>query len=123
MAKMKKYDSAQAYFADQTEEAQKALEEMKAIILEVVPEAEERITYSIPAYALIPGGNIKQQVMMASYKNHISLYPHPEVLEVFRDELADYEVKKGTLQIKYSQKIPKALIKKMITYRLNQIEK
>lgn len=123
MAKMKKYDTAQAYFADQTEEAQKALNEMKEIILEAAPEAEERITYSIPAYALIPGGNMKQQVMMAAYKNHISLYPHPEVLEVFREELSDYEVKKGTLQIKYSQKIPKALIKKMITYRLNQITK
>ena len=93
--------------------------ELRQIILEVVPDSEELLNYNIPAFTLFPGGKRDQQIMIAGYKKHVGLYPHPTTMEHFESELTPYKRGKGSVQIPLSEKLPKDLIIKMVQYRLN----
>jgi uncharacterized protein YdhG (YjbR/CyaY superfamily) len=77
MEDKKKFNSVEDYFNAQPEKVKNALILIKQFILTVVPEAKELFNYNIPAYALIEGGKREQQIMIAGYKNHVGLYPHP----------------------------------------------
>jgi len=72
-----------------------------------LPEAEERISWSMPTYW--KGCNI---VHFAASQKHIGLYPGPEAVAEFREELKPYSVDKGTIRIPYGQ-VDTALIEKI----------
>ena len=59
--------------------------------------------------------------MIAGYKNHVGLYPHPATMEKFEEELKDYKKGKGSVQFPLDKPIPKDLIIKMVEYRLSLI--
>lgn len=111
------------YIATQSEATATKLKELRSIILEAAPKATETFNYNIPAFALVPDGKRDQQIMMAGYKQHVGLYPHPSVIEKFAKELQPYKYAKGSVQFQLDQPLPKDLIKKMITYRLALLEK
>jgi uncharacterized protein YdhG (YjbR/CyaY superfamily) len=123
MSKSKKYISAEEYFNDQPENTRDALFTLKKCILAVVPEATELINYNIPAYALIKDGKREQQIMIAGYKKHVGLYPHPTVMERFDRELSGFKKGKGSVQFPLDQPLPTELIQKMIKYRLEILKK
>jgi uncharacterized protein YdhG (YjbR/CyaY superfamily) len=116
-----KINSVEDYFNAQPEKVKNALLLVRQCILTVVPEAKELLNYNIPAYALIEGGKREQQIMIAGYKNHVGLYPHPTTMEKFEEELKDYKKGKGSVQFPLDKPIPKDLIIKMVTYRLSLI--
>ncbi len=118
-----KYKNTKEYMADQSEQARKLLMEMKSIILEVAPESEEIMNYGVPSYTLVKGGKAEYQVMIAGFKNHVGLYPHPTTIEHFAEELKEYKTSTGTVQFSLEKPLPKQLIKEMINYRLNLINK
>jgi len=117
MSAAPQYASAEAYFKDQPERTREALLAMRRCILEVVPDAVEMMNYNIPAYALIEGGKREQQIMIAGYKKHVGLYPHPTTMEKFADELSRYKTGKGSVQFPLDEPLPEDLIKRMIAYR------
>jgi uncharacterized protein YdhG (YjbR/CyaY superfamily) len=78
------------YIAGFPESTQKILAELRAAINAAAPEAEEKIRYQMPTFAL--KGNL---VHFAAYKNHIGFYPAPSGIEAFKPELAAYKVTKG----------------------------
>lgn len=123
MGKKKHYQTVNDYIEDHEEKTKQALYEMKACILEVVPEALEGFNYGIPAFALIEGGKRDQQVMIAGYKNHVGLYLHPDTIVHFAEELQDYASGKGSIQFPNTAAIPKALIVKMVRWRKTEIDK
>lgn len=123
MSKSKKYISAEEYFNDQPVNTRDALFKLKKCILAVVPEATELINYNIPAYALIKNGKREQQIMIAGYKKHVGLYPHPTVMERFDRELSGFKKGKGSVQFPLDQPLPTELIQKMIKYRLEILKK
>lgn len=114
-----KYGSVEDYFSAQPEKVKNALYLIKQCILEVAPEAKELFNYNIPAYALVEGGKRDQQIMIAGYKNHVGLYPHPTTMEKFEKELQDYKSGKGSVQFSLDKPLPKDLIIRMIEYRLS----
>lgn len=116
-----KINSVEEYFNSQPEKVKNALLSIKQCILTVVPEAKELFNYNIPAYALIEGGKREQQIMIAGYKNHVGLYPHPTTIEKFEEELKDYKKGKGSVQFLLDKPIPNDLIIKMVEYRLSLI--
>lgn len=91
----------------QDEEKQSDLFLVKQILKDVLPEAEERISWSMPTYW--KNHNI---LHFAASKNHIGFYPGPEAVEEFREELKIYNVSKGTVRIPYG-KVDKELIGKI----------
>ena len=122
MNKNKTYNTVSEYIQDQPVATQKALEELRAYILEAAPGAVEMINYNIPAFALVEGGKRDQQIMIAGYKKHVGLYPHPTTMEHFGDELIGYKQGKGSVQFSLDQPLPKELIIRMVQYRSNLIK-
>ena len=72
---------------------------------EALPEAEERISWSMPTYW--KGHNI---IQFAGFKNHVGLYPGPEAVREFSERLKGYKTSKGTIQLPYSGTVPAGLI-------------
>lgn len=93
------------------------LEQVRTIIRKVAPDAEEVISYQIPAY--------KYQgflVYYSGYKNHISLsYPFSAaLLAEFKEELGKYKVSKSAIQFPNSEPLPLNLIKRIVQFRLKE---
>ena len=119
---VKKYNSVNEYIDDFPEEVSKKLYELKDCILKVVPDAKELFNYDIPAFALIEGGKREEQIMIAGYKKHVGLYPHPTTMEYFDEALAKYKKGKGSVQFPLNESLPKELIIQMIEYRYKLIK-
>ncbi|HMY83700.1 MAG: DUF1801 domain-containing protein [Saprospiraceae bacterium] len=119
----KEFKTVEEYFDSQPEKTKNALLELKECILKVKPNATELLNYNIPAYVLIAGGKREQQIMIAGYKKHIGLYPHPTTMEKFECELSEYKRAKGSVQFSLDKPLPKELIMRMIKYRLELLEK
>jgi len=96
------------YIAAQAAEIQPVLNELRDILRKALPEAQERISWSMPTYW--KGKNI---IHFAAAKKHIGLYPGDQAAVVFKDELAGFDVSKGTIRIPYNKPLPAQLIEKI----------
>jgi uncharacterized protein YdhG (YjbR/CyaY superfamily) len=93
------------------------LEALRQAILEVIPDAEQGISYGVPAFRL----EGKVVAGFAAFKNHLSYLPHsgsvfPELVE----EVARYKTSTGALQFSVDRPLPKALVRKLIAVRRRQ---
>jgi len=105
------------YLAGLDEPKRATLQKLRQTIHEIVPDAEECISYGMPAFRL------KGKVIagFAAFKNHLSYLPHSgSVLGELSDELAGYQMTPGSLHFPIDTPLPKALVKKMIALRLKQ---
>ena len=96
------------YIAAQRDSVQPKLCELRQILSAAIPEAEERISWSMPT--LWKGQNL---IHFAAQKKHIGLYPGDEASAVFSDDLQDYDVSKGTIRLPYDRPLPAELITKI----------
>ena len=95
-----------------------ALEQLRRCILETVPDAEQCISYGMPAFK-VEGKTIAG---FASFKNHLSYLPHSgSVLPALAPDLEGYECTKGSLHFAVDQPLPAALVGKLITTRLREL--
>lgn len=122
MSETNKFKTVEQYFNAQPEKTKNALLELKKCILKVQPNATELFNYNIPAYALVKDGKRQEQIMIAGYKKHVGLYPHPTTMEKFDEELSEYKRGKGSVQFSLDKPIPKNLIERMIKYRLELLK-
>lgn len=99
-----------AYIMAQDEDKQQDLFCMRDILRHSLPEAEERISWSMPTYW--KGYNI---VHFAASKNHIGFYPGPVAVASFSEELKKYKTSKGTVQIPYGH-IDTDLVEKIVKW-------
>ena len=99
------------YIATQDESVQVKLTELRTVLRTALPDAEERISWSMPTYW--KGRNI---IHFAAAKTHIGLYPGDGAVAVFRDELAEFNVSKGTIRLPYDQALPVDLIRKIAVW-------
>jgi uncharacterized protein YdhG (YjbR/CyaY superfamily) len=107
------FTSIDEYIATFPQEIQKILQELRAAIKAAAPEAQEKISYQMPTFA--QKGNV---VHFAAHKNHIGLYPAPQGIEAFKDELAKYEGTKGSIHFPIGQPLPLDLIAKIVKFRV-----
>ena len=112
-----KFTSVDEYISTFPLKTQVLLEELRSTIKEAAPKAEEVISYNMPAYK-----TKSVAVYFAGYKNHIGFYPTSSPMMVFAEELSKYKTSKGAVQFPIDKAIPKALVKKIVKYRLKQIE-
>jgi uncharacterized protein YdhG (YjbR/CyaY superfamily) len=102
------------YFASQPEVARVKLSLVRAAIRRGVPEAQEVISYQIPAFR--SGGRIF--IFFAGWKNHYSIYPASEsMLSAFGDELAPYKISKGTIRFPLTDPVPEELISRIAAFK------
>lgn len=115
---IEKSASIDEYIAGFPTETQKVLEQVRAIIKKEAPNAEETISYAIPAFNL----NKHNLVYFAGYKNHVSLYPVPKGSATFEKEIAKYKSGKGTMQFPLDKPLPAGIITKIVKYRIRENE-
>jgi len=110
-AKQQQPATIDEYIADSPENVQPHLEKVRAAIRKAAPDAEEAIKYSMPTFVL--NGNL---IHFAGWNNHVGLYPGSKPIEMFKDELAKYEISKGTVRFPLDKPIPLGLIGKITKY-------
>lgn len=103
------------YIAGFPAAAKKQLKDMRAIIKEAAPEAQELISYGMPAYKL--NGML---VYFAGYKAHIGFYPTPSGIKQFLPKIQAYKHSKGAVQFPIDQPLPKGLIQEMVVFRIKE---
>jgi uncharacterized protein YdhG (YjbR/CyaY superfamily) len=94
------------------------LEALRRTILEVVPEAEQVISYRMPAF------RVRGQIVagFAAFKDHLSYLPFSgSVLGQMADELGGYTMTKSALHFPVDRPLPKSLVKKLIEVRLAEV--
>ena len=98
-------ETIEEYIAAQPEKAQQYLREIRYAVRAVLPEAEEKISGSMP--------NFRKKVniiQFAAHKNHIGVYAGTEAVVEFGGRLEGYKTSKGTIQLPYDKPLPLELI-------------
>jgi uncharacterized protein YdhG (YjbR/CyaY superfamily) len=104
-----------AYLQALEEPKRSTLETLRATILEIVPEAEQVISYRVPAFRV--GGKVIAG--FAAFKDHLSYLPFSgSVLGQLEDELEGYTMTKSALHFAVDRPLPRPLVKKLIDVRL-----
>lgn len=102
------------YIAGFPGEVQDMLQQIRAAIQKVVPDAQEDIKYAIPTFVL----NGKNLVHFAAFKHHIGFYPTPTGIESFKKELSKYKQGKGSVQFPLDQPMPLKLITEIVKFNV-----
>ena len=111
------FQSVDDYLAAQPAEARAVLEQVRAAIRAAIPEAEERISYQIPAYRGADGAFL----YFAGWKAHYSIYPASGALAAaFEEALRPYVVSKGTIRFRYDEPVPTGLIADIARFRAGE---
>jgi uncharacterized protein YdhG (YjbR/CyaY superfamily) len=109
------FSTVDEYIEQQSENVQVILSQIRKVILDAAPSAEEKISYKMPAY--YENGPL---VYFAAFTNHIGFYSLPSGTTAFQKELGKYKMGKGSIQFPLDQPIPLDLIKKIVLFRLKE---
>jgi uncharacterized protein YdhG (YjbR/CyaY superfamily) len=110
-----KFRNIDEYICIASKEAQPLLEGLRLTIHKAAPDAEEVISYQMPAF--------KQNgvlVFFAAWKDHIGFYPTSSGITAFKKELSKYKNSKGAVQFPLDKKLPLGLITKIVKYRVKE---
>jgi len=108
-----------AYLAGLPFDQRELLQELRARVEALVPEATETIAYAMPAFRL------RGRVLLsyAGWKRHCSLYPiHDELLQQYADKLRHNARTKGALHFSRAHPLPEALLQDLVRTRIRTIE-
>ncbi len=103
------------YIASFSPEVQAILERIRSTIRQAAPEAQETISYSMPAFRL--NGIL---VYFAAFKKHIGLYPPVRGDARLEKSISTYAGVKGNLQFPLDRPIPYGLIERIVKFRVKQ---
>jgi len=104
-----------SYIALFPEHTRVLLETLRTAIKKAAPNAEETISYQMPAY--------KQDGMLvyfAGYKSHIGFYPGAAGISEFKKEVSAYKNAKGSVQFPLDEPLPLTLVSKIVKFRVKQ---
>ena len=116
MAKIKP-TTVEEYINIAPKEAQEKLYELRSILKKVVPNATETLKWGSPVFE-------EKRILFAytAFKSHLNFMPTRSTLDFFKEELATYTTGKDTIQFPYYKPLPKALIRKIATYRAKDVK-
>ena len=111
------FKNVDEYLASITDSKQRAiLERVRTLIKRTAPDAEETISYQMPAYRY--HGIL---VYFAAWKNHWGFYPVSNAIKAtFEDELAHYKQTKGAIQFPWEEPFPETLIIRLVKKRVEE---
>ena len=103
------------YAANFPEEVRRRLAQVRATIREAAPEAQEVISYKMPAF--------KQDgilVWYAAFTKHIGFFPKSSAIKMFKEELSIYKGGKGSVQFPFDKPLPLDLISRIVKFRVSE---
>lgn len=112
-----KRTSVDEYITSFPKTTQQKLQWLRIYIRKLAPQAQEMISYNMPAYKI----NGKVFAYFAWYDKHIGLYPTPVALASLQDDLKGYVTGKGSVQFPLDKELPESLIKKILQFRLSSL--
>lgn len=105
------------YIHNHSEYQQAHLLTMYHLIKELLPaETSEKISYGLATFYLK-----ENLIHFGAMKHHLGFYPTASPIKAFQNDLIGFKTSKGTVQFPYEQEIPKALIRKMVLFRLKEV--
>ena len=111
-----KFKTVDEYLSSLPPKAKKLVKDLRKAIKQAAPEAEELISYNMPAYKF--HGIL---VYYAAHTEHIGFYPGSSAISgIFKDKLTAYKTSKGTIQFPIGKTLPINLIKDIVKYRVKQ---
>jgi uncharacterized protein YdhG (YjbR/CyaY superfamily) len=114
-----KISTVEEYIAQQSPELRAPLRQLRETIRKAAPEAEEILSYQMPAYKF--HGML---LWFAAHKSHFGLYPMASTIVKFKSKLGAYEIRKGTIQFPFGKTLPLKLITEITKFRVKEnIEK
>jgi len=116
---MKKEEiTVESYIESFPENVQIMLKQIRAVIKENAPDAEEGFAYQMPAYRI----NGKPLVYFAGFKNHIGFYATPSGHAEFKKELSKYKQGKGSVRFPLDKPLPSDLIARIVKFRVSEFK-
>ena len=112
------YATIDEYIRAYPEPVQGKLQQLRLLVRETAPEAQEKISYQMPTFYL--NGNL---VHFAAHPRHIGFYPTPSGISEFKDELSRYKHAKGSVQFPLDEPLPLDLIRKIVRFRVEENKK
>lgn len=113
---MARSETVDEYLASFPPDIQEILAKVRETILDVVPGAEEKISYGIPTVSL--GG--RHLVYFAGWKHHVGIYPVPRADAALEQEIAPYRAAKDSLNFSYTKPIPYDLIVRVTEFLMER---
>ena len=110
-----KPETIDEYIARYPVSTREMLEQLRAIIRKAAPQANEVISYQMPAYKL--NGML---VWFGAHSKHIGFYPRASGIAAFKKELAGYTTSKGAVQFPLDKPLPSVLITKIVKFRVSE---
>ena len=115
MAENSRSTSVDNYIARFPANARKKLTQIRKLVKQIAPAAEERISYRMPAFFL--NGVL---LWYAAYSKHIGFYPMGSGVAKFERELKTYKHAKGSIQFPIDEPLPLELIKRIVKFRVKE---
>lgn len=113
MEKTKTPGSVDEYIDGYPPEIRKRLNDLRNTIKKAAPDAEEKISYGMPALTL--KGML---VYYAAHTKHIGLYPFTTAIQAFKEELSQYKTAMGSIQFPNEKPLPLKLVSDIIKFRV-----
>jgi uncharacterized protein YdhG (YjbR/CyaY superfamily) len=112
------FKSVDEYIATRSEDLQVILRSVRGAIRKALPRALESISYQIPVYKQ----DGRAVLYFAGWKQHYSLYPATaRLVRAFKNDLARYEVSKGTIRFPLGTRVPVKLIERITRFRTKEV--
>jgi uncharacterized protein YdhG (YjbR/CyaY superfamily) len=111
-----KPETVDQYIAAAPPEAQRHLQEIRAILREVAPEATETLKWGTPVFE-----DKRILFSFAAFKSHLTFMPTGPAMEPFKADLAGYKTGKDTIQLPYDRPLPADLIRRIAAFRLQDV--
>ncbi len=109
----------ETYIKQFPDNVQEILQNLRKLVKNNAPQAEEIFSYGMPAYKT----NKKPLVYFAAFKNHIGFYATPSGHSEFKNELSKYKQGKGSVQFPLNNPIPYKLIERIVQFRVTENNK
>jgi uncharacterized protein YdhG (YjbR/CyaY superfamily) len=103
------------YIAASPKEIRPRLRELRALIAAAAPGATQSLKWGMPSFSY-------QRILVtyAAFKHHIGLFPTPATVREFKPHLTAYKSSSATIQFPHDQRLPKALIRRIVAFRVRQ---
>ncbi len=108
--------SIDEYIADFPQNTRRVLVELLGLVRAAIPGSTETIAYGMPTFDL----REKHVLHFAGFAKHVALYPVPDWVEVFGDEVAPYKSGQGTLKFPVDRPLPSELIRRIVEFSVEQ---
>ena len=109
------FTSVDQYIQMYPEVIRNRLQKIRTVIRKAAPQAEETISYGMPAYTY--NGIL---IYFGAHTRHIGLYPFPTAIVAFREELSEYKTAKGSIQFPNDKPLPLKLISQIVAFRVEE---